>query len=140
MRMHWWRQVPPDFPGSPKTLQHPVHTPGAPSRARSADPQHDLQTAHTRESFSFVLGADAPRAVFAGDVLLIRGSGRTEDEYVPIMNSLVLPRPIYRGPPVSRESKVSIDRKVNRIPIAATGGAALGCASSLEAGFQGASC
>ncbi|MEQ1437923.1 MBL fold metallo-hydrolase [Fontimonas sp. SYSU GA230001] len=33
---------------------------------------------HTDESFSFVLGPDAPRAVFTGDVLLIRGTGRTD--------------------------------------------------------------
>jgi sulfur dioxygenase len=33
---------------------------------------------HTDESFSFVLEPDAPRAVFTGDVLLIRGSGRTD--------------------------------------------------------------
>ncbi|MES0873153.1 MBL fold metallo-hydrolase [Sinimarinibacterium thermocellulolyticum] len=33
---------------------------------------------HTDESFSFVLGAERPRAVFTGDVLLIRGTGRTD--------------------------------------------------------------
>ncbi|CAE6847425.1 MBL fold metallo-hydrolase [Paraburkholderia aspalathi] len=33
---------------------------------------------HTDESFSFVLNPNAPRAVFTGDVLLIRGSGRTD--------------------------------------------------------------
>src|SRR3546814_16709379 len=33
---------------------------------------------HTDESFSFVLDPDRPRAVFSGDVLLIRGSGRTD--------------------------------------------------------------
>ncbi|WP_414444818.1 MBL fold metallo-hydrolase [Burkholderia sp. 22PA0106] len=33
---------------------------------------------HTDESFSFVLENDGPRAVFTGDVLLIRGSGRTD--------------------------------------------------------------
>ncbi|TAM11177.1 MAG: MBL fold metallo-hydrolase [Nevskiaceae bacterium] len=33
---------------------------------------------HTDESFSFVLDPDAPRAVFTGDALLIRGSGRTD--------------------------------------------------------------
>jgi glyoxylase-like metal-dependent hydrolase (beta-lactamase superfamily II) len=33
---------------------------------------------HTDESFSFVLDPDAPKAVFTGDVLLIRGSGRTD--------------------------------------------------------------
>lgn len=33
---------------------------------------------HTDESFSFVLNAEAPPAVFTGDVLLIRGSGRTD--------------------------------------------------------------
>ncbi len=33
---------------------------------------------HTRESFSFVLNPIAPVAVFTGDVLLIRGSGRTD--------------------------------------------------------------
>ncbi|MGB3836684.1 MBL fold metallo-hydrolase [Castellaniella sp.] len=33
---------------------------------------------HTNESFSFVLDPDSPRAVFTGDVLLIRGSGRTD--------------------------------------------------------------
>jgi glyoxylase-like metal-dependent hydrolase (beta-lactamase superfamily II) len=33
---------------------------------------------HTDESFSFVLEPAAPRAVFSGDVLLIRGSGRTD--------------------------------------------------------------
>jgi glyoxylase-like metal-dependent hydrolase (beta-lactamase superfamily II) len=33
---------------------------------------------HTDESFSFLLDPDAPKAVFTGDVLLIRGSGRTD--------------------------------------------------------------
>lgn len=33
---------------------------------------------HTDESFSFVLAPAAPRAVFTGDVLLIRGTGRTD--------------------------------------------------------------
>lgn len=33
---------------------------------------------HTDESFSFVLSPAAPRAVFSGDVLMIRGSGRTD--------------------------------------------------------------
>lgn len=33
---------------------------------------------HTDESFSFVLRPERPRAVFTGDVLLIRGSGRTD--------------------------------------------------------------
>lgn len=33
---------------------------------------------HTDESFSFVLNPAAPAAVFTGDVLLIRGSGRTD--------------------------------------------------------------
>jgi len=33
---------------------------------------------HTDESFSYVLNPDKPRAVFSGDVLLIRGSGRTD--------------------------------------------------------------
>jgi sulfur dioxygenase len=33
---------------------------------------------HTNESFSFVLNPSAPQAVFTGDVLLIRGSGRTD--------------------------------------------------------------
>jgi len=33
---------------------------------------------HTDESFSFVLENDGPTAVFTGDVLLIRGSGRTD--------------------------------------------------------------
>jgi sulfur dioxygenase len=33
---------------------------------------------HTDESFSFVLNPAAPRAVFTGDVLLIRGTGRTD--------------------------------------------------------------
>jgi len=33
---------------------------------------------HTDESFSFVLNTNAPQAVFTGDVLLIRGSGRTD--------------------------------------------------------------
>lgn len=33
---------------------------------------------HTNESFSFVLNPSAPEAVFTGDVLLIRGSGRTD--------------------------------------------------------------
>ena len=33
---------------------------------------------HTNESFSFVLNPDRPFAVFTGDVLLIRGSGRTD--------------------------------------------------------------
>lgn len=38
-----------------------VHTPG-----------------HTDDSFSFVLDPSAPRAVFSGDVLLIRSTGRTD--------------------------------------------------------------
>lgn len=33
---------------------------------------------HTDESFSFVLNPTAPEAVFTGDVLLIRGTGRTD--------------------------------------------------------------
>ncbi len=33
---------------------------------------------HTDESFSFVLDPAAPKAVFTGDVLLIRGTGRTD--------------------------------------------------------------
>lgn len=33
---------------------------------------------HTDESFSFVLNPARPEAVFTGDVLLIRGSGRTD--------------------------------------------------------------
>jgi glyoxylase-like metal-dependent hydrolase (beta-lactamase superfamily II) len=33
---------------------------------------------HTDESFSFVLEPHKPRAVFTGDVLLIRGTGRTD--------------------------------------------------------------
>ncbi len=33
---------------------------------------------HTDESFSFVLNSGRPEAVFTGDVLLIRGSGRTD--------------------------------------------------------------
>lgn len=33
---------------------------------------------HTDESFSFVLTPDKPRAVFTGDLLLIRGTGRTD--------------------------------------------------------------
>ena len=33
---------------------------------------------HTDESFSFVLNPAQPKAVFSGDVLLIRGSGRTD--------------------------------------------------------------
>lgn len=33
---------------------------------------------HTSESFSFVLNPTAPQAVFTGDVLLIRGTGRTD--------------------------------------------------------------
>lgn len=33
---------------------------------------------HTDESFSFVLDPRHPKAVFSGDVLLIRGSGRTD--------------------------------------------------------------
>ncbi|MGH8446358.1 MAG: MBL fold metallo-hydrolase, partial [Solimonas sp.] len=33
---------------------------------------------HTDESFSFVLDPAAPRVVFTGDVLLIRGTGRTD--------------------------------------------------------------
>lgn len=33
---------------------------------------------HTDESFSFVLNPGKPEAVFTGDVLLIRGSGRTD--------------------------------------------------------------
>lgn len=33
---------------------------------------------HTSESFSFILNPSMPKAVFTGDVLLIRGSGRTD--------------------------------------------------------------
>jgi glyoxylase-like metal-dependent hydrolase (beta-lactamase superfamily II) len=33
---------------------------------------------HTNESFSFILHPDRPKAVFTGDVLLIRGTGRTD--------------------------------------------------------------
>lgn len=33
---------------------------------------------HTDESFSFVLNPENPQAVFTGDVLLIRGTGRTD--------------------------------------------------------------
>lgn len=33
---------------------------------------------HTNESFSFVLDPDRPKGVFTGDVLLIRGTGRTD--------------------------------------------------------------
>jgi glyoxylase-like metal-dependent hydrolase (beta-lactamase superfamily II) len=33
---------------------------------------------HTDESFSFLLNPDAPSAVFTGDALLIRGTGRTD--------------------------------------------------------------
>lgn len=33
---------------------------------------------HTNESFSFVLNPAAPRVVFTGDVLLVRGTGRTD--------------------------------------------------------------
>ncbi len=33
---------------------------------------------HTDESFSFVLNPDQPRAVFTGDVLMIRSTGRTD--------------------------------------------------------------
>lgn len=33
---------------------------------------------HTDESFSFILNPDKPDAVFSGDVLLIRGTGRTD--------------------------------------------------------------
>jgi glyoxylase-like metal-dependent hydrolase (beta-lactamase superfamily II) len=33
---------------------------------------------HTNESFSFVLNPEQPSAVFTGDVLLIRGTGRTD--------------------------------------------------------------
>jgi len=33
---------------------------------------------HTDDSFSFVLNPKLPHAVFTGDVLLIRGSGRTD--------------------------------------------------------------
>ena len=33
---------------------------------------------HTDESFSFVLTPSQPQAVFTGDVLLIRGTGRTD--------------------------------------------------------------
>ncbi|MCH9829733.1 MAG: MBL fold metallo-hydrolase [Gammaproteobacteria bacterium] len=33
---------------------------------------------HTNESFSFVLKPQSPEAVFTGDVLLIRGTGRTD--------------------------------------------------------------
>tara|TARA_R110000850_G_scaffold439_3_gene2622 strand:- start:8670 stop:9362 length:693 start_codon:yes stop_codon:yes gene_type:complete len=40
---------------------------------------HALYTpGHTDESFSFVLNPDAPIGVFTGDVLLIRGTGRTD--------------------------------------------------------------
>jgi sulfur dioxygenase len=40
---------------------------------------HALYTpGHTDESFSFVLDPKAPKAVFTGDVLLIRGTGRTD--------------------------------------------------------------
>lgn len=33
---------------------------------------------HTNDSYCFVLGGDQPQAVFTGDTLLIRGSGRTD--------------------------------------------------------------
>ncbi len=33
---------------------------------------------HTDESYSFLLGKQAPEAVFTGDLLLIRGTGRTD--------------------------------------------------------------
>ena len=33
---------------------------------------------HTNESFSFLLDPDKPKGVFTGDVLLIRGTGRTD--------------------------------------------------------------
>lgn len=33
---------------------------------------------HTNESFSFLLDPDRPKGVFTGDVLLIRGTGRTD--------------------------------------------------------------
>src|SRR5699024_3619946 len=33
---------------------------------------------HTDESYSFVLNPERPKAVFTGDVLLIRGTGRTD--------------------------------------------------------------
>jgi sulfur dioxygenase len=54
---------------------------------------------HTDESFSFVLNPSSPEAVFSGDVLLIRGSGRTDFQggdprrsYDSIVNKLfVLP-------------------------------------------------
>jgi sulfur dioxygenase len=36
---------------------------------------------HTDESFSFVLEPARPRAVFTGDVLLIRGTGRTDFQH-----------------------------------------------------------
>ncbi len=69
---------------------------------------------HTNESFSFVLGRD--EAVFTGDVLLIRGSGRTDFQggdpyksYESIVNrlfrlpdtTLVYPGHDYRGQTVS---------------------------------------
>lgn len=50
---------------------------------------------HTDESFSFVLNPDKPSALFSGDVLLIRGTGRTdfqngnaEKSWDSIMNKL----------------------------------------------------
>ncbi|OYW22371.1 MAG: Zn-dependent hydrolase [Hydrogenophilales bacterium 12-63-5] len=45
---------------------------------------------HTNESFSFVLNPGQPQAVFTGDVLLIRGTGRNDD-------TLVYPAHDYKG-------------------------------------------
>jgi hypothetical protein len=71
---------------------------------------------HTNESFSFVLNPDQPQAVFTGDVLLIRGTGRTDFQagdaaksYDSIVDklfklpddTLVYPAHDYKGWPVS---------------------------------------
>lgn len=78
---------------------HAVYTPG-----------------HTNESFSFVLNPAQPQAVFTGDVLLIRGTGRTDFQngdaaksYDSIINklftlpddTLVYPAHDYKGWTVS---------------------------------------
>lgn len=82
---------------------------------------------HTDESFSFVLdgNADSQRAVFTGDVLLIRGSGRTDFQggdpyksYDSIVNklftlgddTLVYPAHDYKGFTVS---SIAEERRYN---------------------------
>lgn len=42
---------------------------------------------HTDESFSFILNPNKPKAVFTGDVLLIRGTGRTDFQNGSASNS-----------------------------------------------------